>query len=99
VVVVVAPSACGQDASQQNAAPRNAAEDEPQDVLKIDTDLVPVDVIATDAKRRLGSEPDEDDFKLLKTISKRPIASFNVETDFRRAAPLAIVFASMFPAA
>ena len=42
------------DASQQER-PRRAlpTENSPQDVIKIDTDLVPVDVTVTDAKRRL----------------------------------------------
>src|SRR5262245_64188909 len=71
--------------AQQNPStqerPRRAmpTENEPQDVIKIDTDLVPVDVIATDAKGRLVRSLTKDDFKLFEDNVERPIASFNVE--------------------
>jgi Ca-activated chloride channel homolog len=83
-----------QDPAQQER-PRRAmpAQDEPQDVLKIDTDLVPVDVIATDAKGRLVRNLTKSDFKLFEDESERPIASFNVETVSGEPRPLAIVFA------
>src|SRR5262245_40856617 len=78
---LLAPSAAlAQDPAQQER-PRKVmpAETEPQDVLKIDTDLVPVDVIATDAKGRLVRSLTKDDFKLFEDNVERPIASFNVE--------------------
>jgi Ca-activated chloride channel homolog len=89
-----APTAIAQDASQQER-PRRAmpAEDEPQDVLRIDTDLVPVDVIATDAKGRLVRNLVKDDFKLFEDNVERPIASFNLEKISGEPRPLAIVFA------
>jgi len=87
-------SAWGQDASKQER-PRRAmpAGDEPQDILKIDTDLVPVDVIATDAKGRLVRNLAKSDFKLFEDNIERPIASFNVEAVSGEPRPLAIVFA------
>ncbi len=86
--------AWAQDASQQER-PRRAmpAENEPQDVLKIDTDLVPVDVIATDAKGRLVRNLTKDDFKLFEDGVERAIASFNVERVSGEPRSLAIVFA------
>jgi Ca-activated chloride channel family protein len=88
------PRGIAQDASQQER-PRRAmpAENEPQDVLKIDTDLVPVDVIATDAKGRLVRSLTKDDFKLFEDNVERPIASFNVEKISGEPRPVAIVFA------
>jgi len=88
------PSALAQDPSQQER-PRRAmpSETEPQDVLKIDTDLVPVDVIATDAKGRLVRNLTKEDFKLFEDNVERSIASFNVEKISGEPRPLAIVFA------
>ena len=56
--------------AQQNPAtqerPRRAmpAEDTPQDVIKVDTDLVPIDVTVTDAKGRLIRNLKKEDFRL-----------------------------------
>ncbi|HKP37041.1 MAG TPA: VWA domain-containing protein [Pyrinomonadaceae bacterium] len=76
---------------------------EPQDVIKIDTDLVPVDVVVTDAKGRLVRNLKKEDFKLFEDGNERPIASFNLEKVAGAPRPLAIVFAldmsgSMTPA-
>ena len=75
--------------------PRRAlpAETEPQDVIKIDTDLVPLDVVATDAKGRLVRNLKKEDFKLYEDGIERPIASFNVEKIEGAPRPVAIVFA------
>ena len=84
---------------QQNPAdqqrPRRAlpAENEPQDVIKIDTDLVPVDVIVTDDKGRLVRNLKKEDFKLYEDGVARPIESFNIETIEGAPRPVAIVFA------
>jgi len=92
------------DASKQER-PRRAlpTESDPQDVIKIDTDLVPVDVTVTDAKGRLVRNLKKEDFKLLEDGVERPIASFNVEKIEGSPRPVAIVFAldlsgSMTPA-
>jgi VWFA-related protein len=69
------------------------AESEPQDVIKIDTDLVPVDVTVTDAKGRLVRNLKKEDFKLYEDGAERPIASFNVEKIEGAPRPVAIVFA------
>jgi VWFA-related protein len=69
------------------------AEEQPQDVIKIDTDLVPVDVTVTDAKGRLVRNLKKEDFKLFEDGAERPIASFNVEKIEGVPRPVAIVFA------
>ena len=38
--------------------------EDPQDIIKIDTDLVPLDVIATDPKGRLVRNLHKEDFRL-----------------------------------
>ena len=85
--------------AQQNPStqerPRRAmpAENEPQDVIKIDTDLVPVNVSVTDAKGRLIRDLKKEDFKLYEDGVERSIASFNVETIAGAPRPVAIIFA------
>src|SRR5438105_4909007 len=66
---------------------------EPQDVIKIDSDLVPLDVTVTDAKGRLVRNLKKEDFKLYEDGIERPIASFNVEKIEGAPRPAAIVFA------
>jgi len=75
--------------------PRRAmpTESEPQDVIKIDTDLVPVNVTVTDAKGLLIRDLKKENFKLYEDGIERPIASFNVETISGTPRPVAIVFA------
>jgi len=68
-------------------------ETEPQDTIKIDTDLVPVDVTVTDAKGRLVRDLTKEDFKLFEDGVERPIASFSVEKIEGAPRPVAIVFA------
>src|SRR6267378_6509329 len=68
-------------------------ETEPQDIIKIETDLVPVDVTVTDAKGRLVRNLKKEDFKLYEDGIERPIASFNIEQIEGAPRPLAIVFA------
>jgi Ca-activated chloride channel family protein len=85
----------GQDDPAKKERPRRVlpAETEPQDILKIDTDLVPLDVTVTDAKGRLVRNLKKEDFKLYEDGIERPIASFNVEKIEGAPRPAAIVFA------
>jgi len=85
----------GQDNPANKDRPRRVlpADNEPQDVIKIDTDLVPVDVTVTDAKGRLVRDLKKEDFKLFEDGVERPIASFNVERIAGAPRPVAIVFA------
>lgn len=79
----------------QKERPRRVlpAESEAQDIIKIDTDLVPVDVTVTDAKGRLVRNLRKEDFKLFEDGVQQPIASLNVETIAGAPRPVAIVFA------
>src|SRR5207237_8416571 len=83
-----------QDAAQKQR-PRRAipSESEPQDVIKVDTDLVPLDVTVTDSKGRLVRNLKKEDFKLYEDGVERPIASFNIEKIEGAPRPVAIVFA------
>ena len=82
------------DPSKQDR-PRRAmpSNNEPQDVIKIDTDLVPLDVVVTDSKGRLVRNLKKEDFKLYEDGAERPIASFNVEKIEGSPRPVSIVFA------
>src|SRR5438105_15906974 len=83
-----------QDAAQKQR-PRRAlpSESEPQDVIKVDTDLVPIDVTVSDSQGRLVRNLKKEDFKLYEDGIERPIACFNVETLERAPRPVAIGFA------
>src|ERR1700694_2962564 len=85
----------GQDDPAKKERPRRVlpTEAEPQDILKIDTDLVPLDVTVTDAKGRLVRRLKQEDFKPYEDGVERPIASFNVEKIEGVPRPAAIVFA------
>src|SRR5712691_9998126 len=84
-----------QDDPAKKERPRRVlpTEAEPQDILRIDTDLVPLDVTVTDAKGRLVRNLKKEDFKLFEDGIERPIASFNVERIEGAPRPAAIVFA------
>ena len=84
-----------QDDPAKKERPRRVlpTETEPQDILKIDTDLVPLDVTVTDAKGRLVRNLKKEDFKLYEDGIERPIAAFNVEKIEGAPRPVAIVFA------
>jgi Ca-activated chloride channel family protein len=84
-----------QDDPAKKERPRRVlpTEAEPQDIIKIDTDLVPLDVTVTDAKGRLVRNLKKEDFKLFEDGIERPIASFNVEKIEGAPRPAAIVFA------
>src|SRR5438552_10378250 len=84
-----------QEDATQKERPRRVlpSESEPQDVIKVDTDLVPIDVTVTDSKGRLVRDLKKEDFKLFEDGIERPIASFNVEKIEGAPRPVAIVFA------
>lgn len=94
LVALVQVQSVAQDEAQKER-PRRAlpTETEPQDIIRIDTDLVPVEVTVTDAKGRLVRNLRKNDFKLYEDGVERPIASFNVEKIEGAPRPVAIVFA------
>src|SRR5712691_4741375 len=95
-LIVLAPFlAKAQEDTTKKDRPRRVlpSESEPQDVIRIDTDLVPIDVTVTDSKGRLVRDLKKEDFKLFEDGIERPIASFNVEKIEGAPRPVAIVFA------
>src|SRR5216684_4141543 len=95
MIAALPGQAFGQDDPAKKERPRRVlpAQTEPQDIIKIDTDLVPLDVTVTDAKGRLVRNLKKEDFKLYEDEIERPIASFNVEKIEGVPRPAAIVFA------
>ena len=99
LALALGPIFCSQAIGQQSPStqerPRRAmpTESEPQDIIKIDTDLVPVNVTVTDAKGHLIRDLRKEDFRLFEDGVERPITSFNVETISGAPRPVAIVFA------
>lgn len=67
--------------------------DEAGDVLRIDTDLIMVDVAVTDAQGKPVRSLRLEDFKLYEDGVERPISFFNVERRDTGTRPVAIVFA------
>lgn len=63
------------------------------DVLRIDTDLVAVDVRVTDREGRPVRNLKPEDFKLYEDSSERPISFFQVERKNGDQQPVAVVFA------
>jgi VWFA-related protein len=74
----------------QRPAPDELGE---EDVLKIDTDLVLVDVTVADAEGRPVRGLRPEDFKLYEDGEERPVAFLNVERRGGAERPVAIVFA------
>src|SRR5215813_891692 len=95
IFATTAPAIYAQDNPASQQRPRRAmpTENEPQEVIKIDTDLVPVDVTVTDAKGRLVRNLKKENFKLFEDGVERSIESFNIEKIEGAPRPLAIVFA------
>jgi VWFA-related protein len=75
--------------------PRKVFPNEPEaeDVLRIDTDLVSVDVIASDAMGRPVKNLRQEDFKVYSDGVEQPISFFQIEKRQGELRPLAIVFA------
>jgi Ca-activated chloride channel family protein len=73
--------------------PRTPEQTEPDEVLRIDTDLVSVDVNVTDITGRTVRNLKEKDFKLFEDGNEQPLAFFHVENKSSETRPLAIVFA------
>lgn len=63
------------------------------EVLRVDTDLIALDVAVTDSAGRPVGGLKPQDFKLFEDGAERPLAFFNLERKSERARPLAVVFA------
>jgi Ca-activated chloride channel homolog len=83
--------------TQEQQRPRRVLpqpeQDDPEEVLRIDTDLVTVDLTVTDAAGLPARDLRLEDFKLYEDDVERPIAFYNVEKRSGQQRPVAIVFA------
>ena len=84
-----------QNPEPQTQRPRkvNPDDDKPDEILKIDTDLVSVDVVATDNEGRPIKSLKEKDFKLFLDGIEQPLSVFQVERRSGDPRPVAVVFA------
>jgi Ca-activated chloride channel homolog len=84
-----------QNTENKSQRPRKVfpKEQEPEDVLRFDTDLVSVDVTAIDAEGRPVRNLRQEDFKVYSDGNEQPISFFQIEKRQGEARPLAIVFA------
>jgi Ca-activated chloride channel family protein len=93
LMIACATFALTQDPAPQNQRPRKvfSEEQEPDDVLRIDTDLVSVDVSALDVEGRPVRSLRQEDFKVFLDGVEQPLAMFQIEKRGEMR-PLAIVF-------
>ena len=85
-----------QQTDQKAQRPRQVfprEEQDPDEVLKIDTDLVSLDVVATDLDGRPIKHLKQSDFKLFVDNVEQPLSFFQVERRTGDPRPLAVVFA------
>jgi Ca-activated chloride channel homolog len=85
----------GQTSGSTTQRPRKVFPDEqePADILRFDTDLVTVDVTATDIEGRPVRNLRQEDFKLFSDGSEQAISFFHIERRNGEPRPLAVVFA------
>ncbi|HEX9423437.1 MAG TPA: VWA domain-containing protein [Pyrinomonadaceae bacterium] len=69
------------------------AEQQPEEVVKVDTDLVSLDVVANDYEGRPKRNLRQEDFKVYVDGVEQPLAFFQVEQRSGEPRPLAVVFA------
>ena len=77
----------------RRVAPATLQQDDADEILRVDTDLVLVDVTVTDAGGRPVRNLTAGDFKLYDEGVERPIAFFNIERRRGAPRPVAVVFA------
>ena len=92
------PSTTVSQETQEATRPRRATttpptQEETDDVLRIDTDLVSVDVMVTDASGRPVRGLSAEQFKLFEDDVERPISFFNVQKRGGALRPISVVFA------
>src|SRR5215213_458319 len=94
LIALAAPS-LPQDPAPTTQRPRKVfpKEQDPEDVLRIDTDLVSVDVSALDAEGHPVRNLRQEDFKVYSDGVEQPISFFQLEKRQGEPRPLAVVFA------
>ena len=95
LLIALAAPGLPQDPAPNNERPRKVfpKEQEPEDVIKVDTDLVSVDVTALDADGRPIRNLRQEDFKVFSDGVEQSISFFQLEKREGEPRPLAIVFA------
>src|SRR5215467_4717478 len=97
LLIAVALPCVPQDQTPENKSQRPRKvfpkEQEPEEVLRFDTDLVSVDVTALDTEGRPVRSLRQEDFKVYSDGVEQPISFFQIEKREGEARPLAIVFA------
>ena len=95
LLIALAATCWPRDPAPNSERPRKVfpKEQEPEDVLRIDTDLVSVDVTALDAEGRPMRNLRQEDFKIFSDGVEQPISFFQLEKRPGEPRPLAIVFA------
>lgn len=94
LILSLSPSTGAQtEPPEQSPTEGREPQGEPDEILRIDTDLVMVDTSVTDAEGKPVRGLSAKDFKLYEDNVERPIAFFNVEQRFGQKRPVAVVFA------
>ena len=93
--IFVGASAVSSQTQHPTERPRRAlpAQDQPEEVVRVDTDLVSLDVMALDAQGKAIRTLGKQDFKLYEDGIEQPIALFNLERREGYPRPVAVVFA------
>jgi VWFA-related protein len=84
---------CSSSIASGQERPRSAPDQDDIEVIKIDTDLIPIDVTVTNANGEIVRTLRKEDFKLFEDGIERPISFFSVEKKGDALRPVAIVFA------
>lgn len=92
-IAIVSPPFLAQDPTTTQRPRRVFDEKLPDEVLKIDTDLVSVDVTASDREGRPIRNLRKEDFKIYSDNVEQPLSFFQLENRSGEPRPLAIVFA------
>jgi VWFA-related protein len=90
------PSSLAQESNSKAQRPRQVFpedEQQPDEIIKVDTDLVSLDVMASDFEGRPIRNLRQQDFKLYVDGVEQPLAFFQVERRSGEPRPLAVVFA------
>jgi len=90
------PSSLAQESNSKTQRPRQVfpeGEQQPVEIIRVDTDLVSLDVMASDFEGRPVRNLRQEDFKLYVDGVEQPLAFFQVERRSGEPRPLAVVFA------
>jgi VWFA-related protein len=90
------PSSLAQESNPKAQRPRQVfpeGEQQSDEIIKVDTDLVSLDVVASDLEGRPIRNLRQEDFKLYVDGVEQPLAFFQIERRSGEPRPLAVVFA------